>query len=70
MGGEANYTRAFDWRNYEYTKKPLVEFSNTESCFQAFKAWMEGIAEKHGKTAIIPAWSQQAITGSHWGNSC
>ena len=41
------------WRNYEYTKKPL-EFSNTEVGFQTFKAWMEDIAKKHGKTAVIP----------------
>ena len=53
MGSETHYARAFDWRNYEYTKKPL-EFSNTETGFQTFKAWMEDIAEKHGKTAVIP----------------
>ncbi len=23
-GSESHYARAFDWRNYEYTKKPLV----------------------------------------------
>ncbi len=53
VGSEVYYARAFDWRNYEYTRKPL-EFSNTESGFQTFKTWMEGIAEKYGKTAIIP----------------
>jgi len=49
VGSETHYARAFDWRNYEYTKKPL-EFSNTEAGFQTFKAWMEDIAEKHGKS--------------------
>ena len=39
VGSETHYARAFDWRNYEYTKKPL-EFSNTEAGFQTFKAWM------------------------------
>ena len=29
VGSEMHYARAFDWRNYEYSKKPL-EFSNTE----------------------------------------
>ena len=53
VGSEVYYARAFDWRNYEYTRKPL-EFSNTESGFQTFKTWMEGIAEKYGKTTIIP----------------
>ena len=53
VGSETHYARAFDWRNYEYSKKPL-EFSNTESGFLTLKAWMEDIAEKHGKTAVIP----------------
>ena len=30
VGSETHYARAFDWRNYEYSKKPL-EFSNTEA---------------------------------------
>ena len=29
VGSETHYARAFDWRNYEYSKKPL-EFSNNE----------------------------------------
>ena len=32
MGSETHYARAFDWRNYEYSKTPL-EFSNTEVGF-------------------------------------
>lgn len=36
VGSETHYARAFDWRNYEYTKKPL-EFSNTEAGFLTFK---------------------------------
>lgn len=62
VGSETHYVRAFDWRNYEYTKKPL-EFSNTEAGFQTFKAWMEDMAEKHGKTAVIPGMEP---TGHYW----
>ncbi len=62
VGSETHYARAFDWRNYEYTRKPL-EFSNTEAGFLTFKAWMEDIAEKHGKTAIIPGMEP---TGHYW----
>ena len=45
VGSEAHYARAFDWRNYEYTKKPL-EFSNTETGFQTLKAWMEELLRR------------------------
>ena len=62
VGSETHYARAFDWRNYEYSKKPL-EFSNTEAGFLALKAWMEDIAEKHGKTAVIPGMEP---TGHYW----
>ena len=62
VGSETHYARAFDWRNYEYTKKPL-EFGNTEAGFQTFKEWMEELAEKHGKTAVIPGMEP---TGHYW----
>ena len=62
VGSETHYARAFDWRNYEYSKKPL-EFSNTEAGFLTFKAWIEDIAEKHGKTAVIPGMEP---TGHYW----
>lgn len=62
VGSETHYARAFDWRNYEYTRKPL-EFSNTESGFQMFKTWMEELAEKHGKSAVIPGMEP---TGHYW----
>ncbi len=44
VGSETHYARAFDWRNDEYTKKPL-EFSNTEVGFLTFKAWLGDIAK-------------------------
>lgn len=62
VGSETHYARAFDWRNYEYTRKPL-EFSNTEAGFLTFKSWMEDMAEKHGKTAVIPGMEP---TGHYW----
>lgn len=62
VGSETHFARAFNWRNYEYSRKPF-EFSNTEAGFQAFKAWMEEIAEKHGKTDVIPGMEP---TGHYW----
>ena len=62
VGSETHYARAFDWRNYEYSKKPL-EFSNTEAGFQMFKAWMEDLAEKHGKDVVLPGMEP---TGHYW----
>ena len=62
VGSETHYARAFDWRNYEYTKKPL-EFSNSEAGFQTLKAWMEELAGRHGKTAVIPGMEP---TGHYW----
>lgn len=62
VGSETHYARAFDWQNYEYTKKPL-EFSNTEAGFLTFKAWMENLAEKHGKNVVIPGMEP---TGHYW----
>ena len=40
-----------------------MEFSNTEAGFMAFRAWVEDIAEKHGKTAVIPGMEP---TGHYW----
>lgn len=62
IGSETHYARAFDWRNYEYTRKPL-EFRNTAAGFQAFQAWMADLAEKHGKTVVIPGMEP---TGHYW----
>ena len=64
VGSETHYARAFDWRNYEYSKKPFA-FNNDEAGFVTFKAWMEDIAEKHGKTAVIPGMEP---TGHYWIN--
>lgn len=62
VGSETHYARAFDWRNFEFTRKPLA-FSNTEAGFLTFKAWIEEIQERNGKTAVIPGMEP---TGHYW----
>ena len=62
VGSETHFARAFDWRNYEYSKKPLA-FSNNEAGFRTFMAWMEDIATKHGKNVVIPGMEP---TGHYW----
>ena len=62
VGSETHYARAFDWRNYEFTKKPLA-FSNTEAGFLTFKAWVEDLQEKYGKPAVIAGMEP---TGHYW----
>ena len=59
VGSETHFVRAFDWRNYEFTKKPF-EFSNTEAGFQTFKA---DLLEKNGKSVVIPGMEP---TGHYW----
>lgn len=53
VGSETHFARAFDWRNYEYSRKPF-EFSNTEEGFLSFQVWMRDIMEKNGKEVVIP----------------
>ena len=64
VGSTTHYARAFDWRNYEYSKKPFA-FSNDEEGFMAFKSWIEDIASKNGKDKIIPGMEP---TGHYWFN--
>ena len=64
VGSETHFARAFDWRNYEYSKKPL-KFSNTEAGFMTLKAWMTDLAEKYGKNVVIPGMEP---TGHYWFN--
>lgn len=64
VGSKTHYARAFDWRNYEYSKKPFA-FNNDEAGFAAFKAWMEDMVEKYGKEVVIPGMEP---TGHYWLN--
>ena len=64
VGSETHFARAFDWRNYEYSKKPF-QFSNDEQGFEAFLTWITDLAEKHGKTKVMPGMEP---TGHYWFN--
>jgi len=64
VGSEFHYARAFDYRNYEYSKKAF-KFSNTEEGFAAFMAWMLDIKTDHGKDAVLPGMEP---TGHYWFN--
>lgn len=64
VGSETHYARAFDWRNYEYSKKPFA-FNNDEAGFASFKTWMDGLAKNHGKEVVIPGMEP---TGHYWLN--
>lgn len=62
VGSETHYARAFDWRNFEFSRKPF-SFSNDEEGFITFKAWMEDLAQKHGKEVVMPGMEP---TGHYW----
>ena len=62
VGSETHFARAFDWRNYEYSRKPF-EFSNTQEGFLSFQAWMTDIMKQHGKEVVIPGMEP---TGHYW----
>ena len=64
VGSETHYARAFNWCNYEYSKKPF-SFSNDEDGFASFKVWMDDIAEKHEMEKVIPGMEP---TGHYWLN--
>lgn len=64
IGSDTHYARAFDWRNYEYSKKPF-SFNNDEEGFKAFSLWVNEIVEKHGKNTVIPGMEP---TGHYWLN--
>ena len=64
VGSETHFARAFDWRNFEYSKKPF-EFRNDETGFSEFLNWIEELKTKYGKTAVIPGMEP---TGHYWIN--
>ena len=64
IGSETHYARAFDWRGYEYSKKPFV-FNNDEEGFEAFRVWIEELKCEHGKDQVIPGLEP---TGHYWFN--
>ena len=64
VGSETHFARAFNWRGYEFSRKPL-EFSNTEEGFETFRIWIEELKEKHGMDKVIPGMEP---TGHYWFN--
>ena len=64
VGSETHFARAFNWRGYEFSRKPL-EFSNTEEGFETFRAWIMELKEKHGMDKVIPGMEP---TGHYWFN--
>jgi transposase len=64
VGSETHFARAFNWRGYEFSRKPF-EFSNTEEGFEAFRSWINKLKEKHGMDKVIPGMEP---TGHYWFN--
>ncbi|MGN1381629.1 MAG: IS110 family transposase [Eubacterium sp.] len=64
VGSETHFARAFDWRGYEFSRKPL-EFSNTGEGFETFRAWIDELKEKHGMNKVMPGMEP---TGHYWFN--
>lgn len=62
VGSETHYARAFDWRGYEYSKKPL-RFSNTENGFVEFLEWVQKIKKAQGKEDVLAGMEP---TGHYW----
>ena len=64
VGSETHYARAFSWRGFEFSTKPL-EFSNSEEGFETLKAWIEDLKKKRGLDKVIPGMEP---TGHYWFN--
>ena len=64
VGSETHFARAFNYRGFEYSKKPF-KFSNDEAGFETFKAWILDIKEKHEKDKVVPGMEP---TGHYWFN--
>jgi len=64
VGSETHFARAFNWRGYEFSRKPL-EFSNTKEGFETLRNWIMELKEKHGMDKVIPGMEP---TGHYWFN--
>ena len=64
VGSETHFARAFSWRGYEYSRKPL-EFSNTEEGFATLLSWIDELKKKHSMEKVIPGMEP---TGHYWFN--
>ena len=50
VGSETHFARAFDWRNYEFTKKPF-EFSNRHAFMVCLARWITK-GERHSNPVV------------------
>ena len=64
VGSETHFARAFNWRGYEFSRKPL-EFGNTEEGFETLRTWIMELKEKYGMDKVIPGMEP---TGHYWFN--
>ena len=64
VGSETHYARAFDWRGYEFKRKPII-FNNNDEGFEAFRVWVEGMKSEHHKDKVVPGMEP---TGHYWFN--
>ena len=64
VGSETHFARAFNWRGYEFSRKPL-EFGNTEEGFETLRTRIMELKEKHGMDKVIPGMEP---TGHYWFN--
>ena len=64
VGSETHFARAFNYRGFEYSKKPF-KFSNDEAGFETFKTWILDFKEKHEKDKVVPGMEP---TGHYWFN--
>jgi len=64
VGSEIHYARAFDYRGYEFSKKPF-SFRNDEMGFASLNAWIEDIKVRHEKDKVVPGMEP---TGHYWFN--
>ena len=64
VGSETHFARIFDWRQYEYSKKPFA-FSNDENGFVSFREWVDDFKARNGKEEVFAAMEP---TGHYWFN--
>ncbi len=62
IGSQIHFSRAFDWRGFEFTKKAF-RFGNSKEGFLAFLRWLEEIKNKTGMKKNIVGCEP---TGCYW----
>ena len=62
IGSQMHYARAFDWKCFEFSKRPFM-FSNTSIGFLSFLRWLEELLNKTGMKKVIVGCEP---TGCYW----